>query len=167
MRPEPEDLGTERELLLGFLEFHRSTLELKCSGLTDAELRDASAPPSNLTLLGLVRHLTDVERYWFRRRISGEAVFAMYWDDDTADGDFENLESTDVATVMRRWRDECTRSRAVIDAVDDLDALTHNVARDPRTVSVRWVLIHMVEEYARHNGHADLIRERIDGATGE
>lgn len=167
MRPEPKDVGTERELLLGFLEFHRSTLELKCSGLTDEQLRSASAPPSNLTLLGLVRHMTDVERYWFRRRITGEDVSPVYWTDGAADGDFENLESVEVTTVMRRWRDECTRSREIIEAVDDLEALTHNVARDPRTVSVRWVLIHMVEEYARHNGHADLIRERIDGATGE
>lgn len=167
MRPEPKDVGTERELLLGFLDYHRSTLELKCSGLTDAQLRDASAPPSNLTLLGLVRHMTDVERYWFRRRIEGEEVSPVYWDDDAADGDFENLDSAEVATVMRNWTEECIRSRGVIDAVDDLEALTHNVARDPRTVSVRWVLIHMVEEYARHNGHADLIRERIDGATGE
>lgn len=111
--------------------------------------------------------MTDVERYWFRRRIGGETVSPVYWDDDAADRDFTNLESADVTAVMRCWRDECARSRAVIDTVDDLGLLTHNVARDPRTVSVRWVLIHMVEEYARHNGHADLIRERIDGATGE
>ena len=167
MRPEPKDAGTERELLLGFLEFHRSTLEMKCANLSDDQLRTASAPPSDLTLLGLLRHMTDVERYWFRRRIAGEEVAPVYWDDGAADRDFGDLEGVPVATVLQRWRAECARSRDVIDAVDDLERLTHDVARDPRTVSVRWVLIHMVEEYARHNGHADLIRERIDGATGE
>jgi uncharacterized damage-inducible protein DinB len=140
---------------------------LKCAGLSDAQRRIASAAPSKLTLLGLMRHMTDVERYWFRRRIAGEEVPPWYWEDASPDGDFENLDDADYATVLERWEAECARSRSIIDSVDDLERLTHNAAGDPRSVSVRWVLIHMVEEYARHNGHADLIRERIDGATGE
>lgn len=167
MRPEPKDVGSERELLLGFLEFHRATLEIKCSGLTPEQLRTASVAPSNLTLLGLLRHMTDVERYWFRRRIAGEEVAPVYWSEASPDGDFEHLEDAAVATVLERWQAECARSRAILDVIDDLEQLTHDAERDPRTVSVRWVLIHMVEEYARHNGHADFIRERIDGTVGE
>jgi len=167
MRVDPPDTGSERELVEGFLEFHRATLELKCHGVAAERLRDATVPPSNLSLQGLIRHMTDVERYWFRRRIAGEAIGPVYWDGEGEDRDFDNIGNQDFTKALASWRNECARSREVLDHVASLDEPAHDLSEDPRTVSVRWVLIHMIEEYARHNGHADLIRERIDGATGE
>jgi uncharacterized damage-inducible protein DinB len=151
-------------MLDGWLEYHRLTLAWKCEGLTDDQLRERSAPPSSMSLIGLVRHMADVERAWFRRRISGDRAPYRYWSDASPDGDFDEVDDADVPAAFAAWRQECERSREIAAAVPSLDdTFDVNGAR----FSLRWIVSHMVEEYARHNGHADLIRERIDGATGD
>ena len=163
-RTDPPRIGGEREMLEGWLEYHRATLLRKCSGLTDAQMRQASCPPSNLTLLGLVRHMTDVERGWFRRGVGGEDVAFRLDYDANPEADFEDLEGADVAEALAAYREECELARAALNAAPLLDVM---IPEGRREISVRWVLLHMIEEYARHNGHADLLREAIDGATGD
>ena len=149
----------ERTTLVAFLEWQRSVLTRKCRGLSDDEMRDRTAPPSNLSLLGLVRHMANVERGWFRRTIAGETVTDVY----AGDSDFDNVANGDSSSAILLWQEECERSRDVT-AARSLDFTGHH--RSGREVSLRWVMIHMIEEYSRHNGHADLLRERIDGAVG-
>ncbi len=163
-RTDPPLIATEREMLLAWLEFHRATLAQKCAGLTDKQLRERSAPPSSLSLLGLVRHMADVERGWFRRTLSGEAVGPIFWSDASPDGDFDDLDTVSTDEAFRTWRHECDLARAATDRAESLDVTG---LRHEQLHSLRWILVHMIEEYARHNGHADLLRERIDGATGE
>ncbi|HYN97619.1 MAG TPA: DinB family protein [Pilimelia sp.] len=167
--PVPRDntprQGTERELLQAWLEFHRRTLLGKCAGLTGEQLRTAAVPPSDLTLLGLVRHMTDVERWWFRTVSAREPVADVYYTDDNPDADFLALESVPPAEALTAFTAECAAADAAVAALP-LDSLAPHPTTGVET-SLRWVYLHMVEEYARHNGHADLIRERIDGATGD
>ena len=163
-RTDPPRIGGEREMLEGWLEYHRVTLLRKCSGLTDAQMRQASCPPSNLTLLGLVRHMTDVERGWFRRGVGGEDVAFRLDYDANPEADFEDLEGADVVEALAAYREECELARAALNGAPLLDVM---IPEGRREISVRWVLLHMIEEYARHNGHADLLREAIDGATGD
>jgi hypothetical protein len=149
-----------------WLDYHRATLRQKCAGLDDEQLRTDSCPPSNLTLLGLVRHLTDVERGWFLRGVAGKSarqVPPLYYSDKDPDGDIENLGSAGTKSVFDTYERTISDVRAAV-ADTDLDQTFDNGGTP---CSVRWVYLHMIEEYARHNGHADLIRERIDGATGE
>lgn len=153
----------ERTTLLQFLEWQRATLARKCEGLTDDQLRLKSAAPSTLSLLGLVRHLAEVERGWFRRTLALEDVPDQFITDADPDGDFNDLDSTPVDVVFAAWRAECERARQIV-AARQLDDSGRQ--RSGRDVSMRWILVHMIEEYSRHNGHADLLRERIDGATG-
>ncbi|MGH3329409.1 MAG: DinB family protein [Streptomycetales bacterium] len=164
-RIDPPCVADEHTLLTSFLDFHRATLAIKCDGLTDAALRERSIPPSNLSLLGLVRHLAEVERWWFRAVLAGEDVGQIYCTDDNRDGDFDDVDTAEVAEGFETWGAECDRARRIATS-DDLDATGTQPGRD-KPFSLRWVLIHMIEEYARHNGHADLLRERIDGAVGE
>jgi uncharacterized damage-inducible protein DinB len=166
-RTDPPLQGSERELLVTFLDWHRATLAVKCDGLTDTQLRERAVPPSSLSLLGLVRHMTEVERAWFQRRLGGLETPPMYWSDDDPDGDFDNVEAADVADAFERWRAACDAARRIVEATDSLDAIAKAPTRDGSYVSLRWILIHMIEEYARHNGHADFLRERIDGTVGE
>ncbi len=155
--------GSERATLDAFLDYHRATLALKCEGLSDEQWRTCSAAPSNLSLLGLVRHMAEVERHWFRRVLNGEDAEPLYYSREHPDGDFELLDQADPAEALATWQAECAHSRTLA-AAADLDATgTHR----EREHSLRWILVHMIEEYARHNGHADLIRERIDGVVGE
>jgi uncharacterized damage-inducible protein DinB len=169
-RTRPPAVADERSMLAAWLDFHRATLEMKCAGLTPAQLATRSTEPSMLSLLGIVRHMADVERGWFRRGLAGEDAPRIYYSDDDPDGDFDNVDptTTDVATIetaFATWRAECARAREIATALPSLDLqFTH---RSGRQLSARWVLFHMLEEYARHNGHADLLRERIDGVTGE
>lgn len=151
-------------MLAGWLRWHRETLALKCAGLTPDQLTERSAAPSSLSLLGLVRHLADVERSWMRRVIGGENAPPIFYSDVDIDGDFDNLDSADVDDVFAIWLSEIARADEIVAAVGSLDEVRRRRGRD---ISVRWILFHMVEEYARHNGHADLLRERIDGVTGE
>ena len=153
----------ERSTLLGFLEWQRETLARKCADLTPDQLRTRSAEPSTLSLLGLVRHMADVERGWFRRTLAGEDVADRYSTDTDPDGDFDNVDTADIDEAFTGWHEECGRADEIISR-RSLDATGRQ--RSGREVSMRWILNHMIEEYSRHNGHADLIRERIDGATG-
>lgn len=156
-------VGREKETLTAFLEWQRDTLARKCAGLDGDRLRERSAPPSTLSLLGLVRHMADVERGWFRRTLAGERVPAIYSTDADPDGEFDNVDTADVDEAFASWQAECERAREIV-SERELDATGRNRMGTP--VSLRWILVHMIEEYSRHNGHADLLRERIDGAVG-
>jgi uncharacterized damage-inducible protein DinB len=152
----------ERTTLLAFLDWQRATLERKCTGLEPDQLRIRSAEPSSMSLLGLVRHMADVERGWFLRTLAGEDGEYRYSNDDDPDGEFDNVDTADIDEAFASWHEECARADEIISR-RALDATGHH--RSGREVSMRWILVHMVEEYSRHNGHADLLRERIDGAT--
>ena len=165
-RTEPPFRLDERTMLEAWLEYHRATLELKCDELTPEQLREQSVPPSILSLLGLVRHMAEVERAWFRRTLADEDVGYIYVSDDDEDADFNAVATANPDEDFATWRAECDRARDNAAAVDSLDA----VGKRPRRngdASLRWIYVHMIEEYARHNGHADLLRERIDGAVGD
>ncbi|MGW7047893.1 DinB family protein [Streptomyces avermitilis] len=157
--------GTEHTLLVDFLAAQRATLELKCSGLA-AELSQRSVAPSTLSLLGLLRHLADVERRWFRQVMAAQDAPPRFSSPSEPDGDFTGAvpDVSVVAEAWRAWRSEVAFAEDYVAGAPHLDVEGHDSWRG--TVSLRWVLVHMVEEYARHNGHADLLRERIDGAIG-
>jgi uncharacterized damage-inducible protein DinB len=163
-RAEPSLTANERDMLEGWLAYHRATLAWKCEGLSPDQLRERAVPPSSMSLLGLVRHMAEVERGWFRRRVGRADAPWLYCTDDHLDGDFDDVADADVAEAFQTWRQECDHARAVAAAVPSLD---DTFADKGNTFSLRWIMSHMVEEYARHNGHADLLRERIDGSTGD
>jgi uncharacterized damage-inducible protein DinB len=164
-RTEPPSIAGEREMLETWLDYHRQTLLTKCAGLTAEQLKEHSVPASALTLLGMVRHMAEVERSWFRRRLSGEDTGWIYCSDDNLDGDFDDVAgadpAADFATLAREV--ELAKTAAAGRSLDD----TFFHSRAQVEMSLRWVYVHMIEEYARHNGHADLIRESIDGAAGD
>ncbi len=136
-----------------------------CSGLTADQLRTRAVEPSALSLIGLVRHLTDVELGWFDRILSGGNIPFRYWRADAPDGADFDIDEADTDEALRLWHNACDRSREITAARESLDA--YGVYQPTgESFSLRWILVHMIEEYARHNGHADLIRERIDGRTG-
>ncbi len=162
-RGEPY-VADERAMLQGWLDWHRDTLLHKCAGLSAEQLKTASVEPSNLTLLGLVRHMADVERAWFRRRVAGEEIDRIYGGPDNEDADFDDVAGADAEADFAAYRAEVAACDA---AVAERSLEETFISPRGREISVRWVYFHMVEEYARHNGHADLIRERIDGATGD
>ncbi|GAB7185515.1 DinB family protein [Kitasatospora sp. Ki12] len=163
-RPAPPLTGGEREMLRGFLDFHRATLAMKCEGLSDEQLRQRSSPPSTLSLLGLVRHMAEVERTWFRRVIDGESV-PLVW---SAEGDYQvayDDAGSTRAEAFAAWQTEVEHSRRIELAAESLD-VTGYQARWEADVSLRLVMLHLIHEYARHNGHADFLREAIDGVVG-
>jgi hypothetical protein len=168
VRPNPPQVAGEREALEGWLEFHRATLLRKCAGLTADQLAMRACPPSTMSLQGLVRHMTDVERGWFRRRWVAE-FRPLYWGPDNLDGDFDDLDPAQAAGEVAAYLsalDSCRREAAR----HALDEVVPRHPEDPgatEAINVRWIYLHMIEEYARHNGHADLLRQAIDGATGE
>lgn len=135
----------------------------KCAGLTDEQVKTASVRPSSLTLLGLVRHMTEVERVWFRVRADGQDLPDLYSTQEDRDGEFDNVADAEVEHDLATFSSECLEAD---EAVRTMDLEEIFVYRD-MPVSLRWVYVHMLEEYARHNGHADLLRECIDGATGD
>lgn len=154
-------------MLDGWLDYHRATLMWKCEGLGDEELRRTPLAPSELSLLGLVRHMAEVERYWFREVMLGEDLPEMYITEQDRDGDFHLTEAATWAETEPVWRAEVELARrAAAGRPLDLVSKAENHRRG-EVFSLRWVYTHMIEEYARHNGHADLLREHIDGATGE
>jgi uncharacterized damage-inducible protein DinB len=162
-RVEPPYVLNERAMLEAWLEFHRTTLLLKCEGLDDAGRKTRPVPTSRLSLHGLVRHMTDVERNWFRRTLLRDAAAPWVWRDPAVeDRDFIPLDDADWAADVAAWRAECAESRAAAGAhrLDDVGL------RKGEPCSLRWIYVHMIEEYARHNGHADLIRELVDGDVG-
>ena len=164
-RRDPPANGDERALLDGFLEFHRETLLWKCSGLTGEQLASRPLPTSTMSLLGIVRHLTDVERHWFREVVAREDVRFLYWGNPDRDSDFDDLRAEDAEQDFLAFMEELEHSRA-IQRTAELEAAVGDPA-DAEQHSYRWVMVHMIEEYARHNGHADLFRQAIDGETGE
>jgi hypothetical protein len=152
----------ERATLVGFLRDQRLTLELKCSGLDTADLARRSVPPSNLSLLGLVRHLADVERGWFRRRLAGLDAPPHYRTGESNEEFDGAVPDPDVvAEAWDTWRAEVAFTDRFVADAPDLDLVGKEGA------VLREVLVHMIEEYARHNGHADFLRERIDGRVGQ
>jgi uncharacterized damage-inducible protein DinB len=171
-RPEPPIAADETATLLGFLDFHRATLAWKTEGLTAAGLR-ATVGASSMTLGGMLKHLAYVEDLWFSRNLHGRDPRPP-WDtvDWKADRDWDWHSAADDTPEQLRtlWRDTVARSDAdIAEALADggLDRLARQAWPDGRAPSLRWILVHMIEEYARHNGHADLLRESIDGSTGE
>ena len=164
-RVDPPYVADERTMLTSWLEWHRATLERKCAGLSDEELRRRAVEPSSLSLLGLIRHMADVERGWFRGCLLGEDVPPLHYSKDNPDGDFDDVDSADVGEAFARWREECEAARQAVAGTETLE-VTGTTTRG-ETISLRWILVHMIEEYARHNGHADFLRERIDGTVGD
>jgi uncharacterized damage-inducible protein DinB len=158
-------VGGERALLDSVLDFHRQTLLSKCAGLTDDQLKRRSVQASALSLLGLIRHMSEVERSWFRRRVAGEDLGYLYATDANDDADFDEVDTADPAANFAVYTSEVELARAAVAGLPLDGAFFH--PRHRADISLRWVYLHMIEEYARHNGHADLIRESIDGATGE
>jgi len=165
-RTDPPFVAGEREMLQAWLDFHRATLLSKCEGLDDDQLRLRSVQPSSLSLLGLVRHMTEVENSWFRRLLAGDDVPPLYCSDDDEDGDFDNVDDADVAGDLATHRDAVEHARQVATG-HGLDDIAARLRHGEHEVSLRWIYVHMIEEYARHNGHADLLRESIDGSTGD
>ena len=162
-RVEPTYLLTERDMLEAWLEFHRTTLLLKCEGLDDAARKRRPVPSSLLSLHGLVRHMGEVERGWFRRTLLNEPDLPPIWRDlAIEDSELVPLDDADWDADVAAWIAECQLSReaAATRRLDDTGL------RDGEPCALRWIYVHMIEEYARHNGHADLIREMIDGAVG-
>ncbi|MEU2157043.1 DinB family protein [Streptomyces sp. NPDC019396] len=164
-RTKPSITAGERDMLEGWLDFHRETLAQKCAGLDDKQLRDLSAPPSELTLLGLVRHMAEVERHWFRRILMNEDIAPLYYGEEDPDGDFHVTADDTWERAHGDWEAEIARARELT-APLSLDERTQGTNSAGEPFNLRWIYVHMIEEYARHNGHADLLRERIDGATG-
>lgn len=164
-RAEPGPAGPERAQLDAWLDYHRKTLLAKCAGLTGERLATASVPPSNLTLLGLLRHMADVERAWFRSRFAGEPLDWLYSTGEWPDADFEDIDPATAQDAYATFLREVELARATAARYELDDAYFDE--RRGKPMDLRWIYLHMIEEYARHNGHADLIRERIDGATGD
>ncbi len=167
-RSDPERVLAERDALEAWLDYHRDTLQLKCAGLTGEQLKQRSVPPSRISLLGLVRHMTEVERWWFRIHGADQEIAFPYSSEGNEQADFEELDDADADADadLEAFRQEIAMAKA---AVEDkgLDDVFRSHGHHPERVrDIRWLYLHMIEEYARHNGHADLIRERIDGVTG-
>ena len=161
------ELEGERATLLDYLRAYRLALELKCAGLGAEQLARRSVPPSTMSLLGLIRHMADVERNWFRRVMARDPVPPLYWSDDTEDADWAGAvaDPAVVASAWQAWRGEVAFAEHFVD--DSPDLAVRAPMPDGTTVALREVILHMVEEYARHLGHADLLRERIDGRVGQ
>ncbi|GAA1983361.1 DinB family protein [Kitasatospora viridis] len=161
----PPHFGSERETLRAFLDYHRATLAMKCQGLSDEQLRERSMPPSTLTLLSLVRHLAEVERAWFRR-VFDDPQAPMVWSPKPFDFQAAyDASQSDRAEAFAAWEAEVAHSREVEAKVESLDSAGYQ-PRWEEEVSLRLVMMHMLQEYARHNGHADFLREGVDGVVG-
>ncbi|MGD0055321.1 MAG: DinB family protein [Acidimicrobiales bacterium] len=171
-RPQPTPHGDEPTTLVQFLEFQRATFEWKCSGLDAAALRVTIAA-STMTLGGMIKHLALVEEYWFNEGLLGHKPVAPWdsvdWKADP-DWDWHSAANDTPDELWALWRENVERSRTQVSEAltyGDLRQLAERTEYDGRAPSLRWILCHMIEEYARHNGHADLLRESIDGQTGE
>jgi uncharacterized damage-inducible protein DinB len=163
-RPAVPRVADERTMLEAWLDLHRQTLLMKCTGLSAEQLKRRSAAPSTLTLHGLVRHMAEVERDWFRICFAGQALSNLYSTAAQPTADFDDLESADPATDFATFAEEVRLARAVTVGRSLDDTFVH--PQRGVAINLRWVYVHMIEEYARHNGHADLLRECIDGVTG-
>jgi uncharacterized damage-inducible protein DinB len=163
--PEPVDgplTGADRPMLTSYLGWQRATLLSICAGLSGEQLAARPIATSNLSLLGLVRHLAKVERIWFRQRAAGEGIAGMYDPTLGRDADFDLVDAAEAQAAVERLRAEWRAADAAVASMDFDDEV--EVHGDP--FSLRMIYVHMIGEYARHNGHADLLRESIDGVTG-
>ena len=167
-RPDSPNVAPERQAAEGLLDYHRATLLWKCSGLTGEQLATRAVPPSKMSLLGLVRHMATVERSWFRRRVAGEQIEQLHWSEASPDGDFDDLDPAAAEADFGVYAAEVEAARAVQAKhdFDDIFVLERSNGTE-ETIDIRALILHMIEEYARHNGHADLLREVIDGSTGD
>jgi uncharacterized damage-inducible protein DinB len=156
--------GDELATLASFLDWYRATVLYKCAGLTAEQLARRAVPPSDLSLLGLLRHLTKVERGWFRRRIDGEAVGRAYCTAERPGADFDDALPETAEADYAAYVRELDLARAAVAGHSLDETFIHD--RQQMEMNVRWVYVHLIEEYARHAGHADLLRQCIDGATG-
>lgn len=167
-RTDPPTHGAERELLIAFLDYHRATLRQKAGGLDAAQL-SATLPPSDMTLGGMVKHLALVENSWLRERFTGEGLSEPWastdWDADW-DWDWHSAADDTPEEIWALYEEMVADADAAI-AGAQLDDLSAEKSRAGEPFSLRWILLHLIEEYARHNGHADLIRQSIDGSVGE
>ncbi|MFB9378026.1 DinB family protein [Kineococcus gynurae] len=164
-RDEPDTTGDEFSMLTGFLDHQRATFAMKIAGFEAEALRQRALPPSDLSLVGLARHLAEVERSWMRRCLAGEDAPPLTYSPDDPDGDFavDGLRDERVAADLAWLAREQQHSRELVAGRSVEEVVTDH--RGPR--SVRWILVHLIEEYARHNGHADLLAQKLDGRTGE
>jgi uncharacterized damage-inducible protein DinB len=163
--PKPPLVADERPMLDAWLDLHRDILLWKCEGLSPDQLVRRAAEPSSLSLIGLVRHMAEVERSWFRRVLAQQDGLESIYDySSNEDADIDDTDPARVADDLATYRTEIGRCQEVAARYDLDDTGT---GRGGNPVSLRWIYVHMIEEYARHNGHADLLRERIDGATGD
>jgi hypothetical protein len=160
-RTEPPRIADDRSMLESWLDYWRASLLHKCAGLSAGQLVERSCPPSPMSLIGLVRHLTEMER-GYAYRLADRDTPLLYCTDASPDGDFDDVSPAAVEADLATFREHCDRSREILAGL----SLDEEFGRDER-YSVRWVHHYLIKEYARHMGHADLLRERIDGATGE
>ena len=162
---DPPNVAGERSALQGWLDYHRATLRWKCTGLSGEQLVLRPVVSSTLSLLGLVRHMAEVERAWFRRRLGGQGdLDLLYCSEEYPDGDFDLTDPAAAEADFAAFAAECA---AADNVARDRSLDDTFLSRSGETLDLRWVYLHMIEEYARHNGHADLIRELIDGVTGD
>ena len=163
IRLDPPGAIPEKPMLLAYLDYHRQTLARKVDGLT-GEQAIARSTVSALTLSGIVRHMTEVERGWLNEDFAGQDLPPLYSRPGRPDADFDELDAARLDADLADWRDQIADSTAIV-AAHELDETVEHERMG--TISLRWILLHVLEEYARHNGHADVIREAIDGSVGE
>ena len=169
-RPQAPREAGERDALTGWIDFHRATLMHKCAGLTAGQLKQRAVPPSRLSLLGLVRHMAEVERWWFRRYVTAEDVAPLYVTREDLDAEFNDIDSADAEADLAVFAREVAAAREAVRGRQLDETVPQRYRAEDgylvKAADIRWIYLHMIEEYARHNGHADLIREVIDGTTG-
>jgi hypothetical protein len=166
-RVSADRIADERTSLEQWLDYQRATLLMKCTGLTAEQLKQRAVPPSRLSLLGLVRHMVEVERWWFRMHAAQEQGLVFPYDPDSVGLDFEDIDDADAAANLEDFVRECEAARAAVAGMSLDDVVPSQGDHPERTRDIRWIYVHMIEEYARHNGHADLLRESVDGVTGD
>jgi uncharacterized damage-inducible protein DinB len=166
-RSDPSRTTNERTALDEWIAYHRATLLLKCEGLSFEQLTRRAVAPSTLTLLGLVRHMTEVERGWFRIAAGQQILPWVYSTPDDEEADINQVDDADASADLLAYVDECANAQRAVSSVALDDIVTRPDDPAKRAINVRWIYLHMIEEYARHNGHADILREQIDGATGD
>jgi uncharacterized damage-inducible protein DinB len=164
-RVDAPQVADERTALTTWLDYQRATLLQKCDGLTGEQLARTSVPPSGLSLHGLVLHMLLVEWWWFDHIFTGSTTPEPLPTGDDPEWEFTHLVAEEALSDQARLVAQCEMSRSIVEAADNLDVLARSDERG--TLDLRWILIHMIEEYARHNGHADLLREAIDGVVGD
>ncbi|CAN5486918.1 DinB family protein [soil metagenome] len=169
-RTDPPAQADEPTTLVAFLDYYRASILLKSEGLTDEQARTCAVPPSDLNITGLIRHMAEVERHWFQRWFIDNAAKPLFYSDDDDDADMHAGADDTLADAIAVLEGEIKLSREITAAADP-DDVARRIPTDPTRLdfrpNMRWILNHMIEEYARHCGHADLLRECIDGVTGD